>query len=549
MKKSRILSLLFALVLLISLPIVEADAATTFKDVKKGHWSEEESKRSLEAGIITGFEDGTLRPTVDLTREEAAIMLTRALELDTTNIEQVNYKDVDDKRYAYKYIAAVTKAKLMEGYNGEFFPTDSLTRQDMAVVMQRAFKLEGNGEVPFTDVKENYAYDAISALYANDITTGYANKTFKPKNAITREEFVVFLDRALNPDTTPEPTPTPEPTQTMADYLKEVYANEAALTSYEFEGSMNLGLVLPKTEITTEEDAAFAAMFAIFEDIDVNMTGAYQLDPMLFEANVAVTLKGDVNVTFDIPMIITEDKMWMKFPETPFLPLPEEMAGKYIEFDMAELSALSGQPAPTINVNLQTEFAIAIQDLFFDHFAEGFYKEVSKKEIGLENNSDVEKVVKFELTNETLVSFVDILFNKFMPEFVELLNTPGYAEALGITAEDLALMQEILPELSGFDLEEVNNFIKSSININELTQYDAIHKDKYILSSLANIDIEFLAGEESFGLKLAFDLNKSNVNKPVQITVPDPSQIVPFESLFEFDEDFYFVDEELELEI
>lgn len=549
MKKNGIFSLLFAIALLLSFPLVKADAATTFKDVENGHWSSEQSKRSFEAGIITGFEDGTFRPTVELTREEAAIMLSRALNLDTSNVEKVNYKDVDDKRYAYKYIAAVTEAKLMEGYNGEFFPTDSLTRQDMAVVIQRAFKLQGNGEVPFTDVTENYAYDAISALYANDITTGYADNTFKPKNNITREEFVVFIDRALNTNTTPEPT------QTMANYLKEVYANEAALTSYEFEGSMNLGLVLPKL---AEEDAELAAIFAMFEDIDVSMTGAYQLDPMLFKANVAVTLNGDFkelvgelgieSITIDIPMIMTEDKMWMKFPQTPFAPVPEEFAGKYIEFDMAELSALSGQPAPTMNMNLQTEFGIAIQSLFIDHFAKDFYKEVSKAEIGFGNNNDVEKVVKFELSNETLASFIDILFNKFMPDFIELLNTPGYAEALGLTAEDLALMQESLPELVGLDIEEMVSEINNFVKINELTQYDAIHKDKYILSTLANIDVEFVDGEESFGFKLAFDLNKLNVNKPVQIKIPDKSQVVPFESLFQFDEEFYY-DEEVESDI
>ena len=112
MKKSGIFSLIFALVLLLSFPLVNADAATIFKDVKNGHWSEEQINRSVELGIVKGYEDGTFRPTKALTREEAAIMLSKALELDTTDVGTVDYKDVSSDRFAYKYIAAVKKAKI-----------------------------------------------------------------------------------------------------------------------------------------------------------------------------------------------------------------------------------------------------------------------------------------------------------------------------------------------------------------------------------------------------------------------------------------------------
>lgn len=536
MKKSAILSLLFAFVLLLSLPLEKADAAKTFKDVSNNSPNARIVYEAVEAGIISGYPDGTFRPSNNVTRAQAAIMLTNALGLDKTKESSIDYKDVKKGSFAYEEIAAVTNASIMKGSNKNFNPNQPLTRGQMAIILTNAFDLEGNNKVSFKDVaKTNDIYYAIDALYTNKITKGYEDNTFRPATNTSRMHFVLFLHHALN-----DPTDT-----SMADYLKEVYANEASLASYEFEGNMNFGVVLPEI---AEEDAELGAIFSIFEDIDVSMTGAYQLDPMLFKANVAVTLKGDLNVTLNMPIIMTEDKMWMKFPDTPFLPVPEEIAGKYIEFDMAELSELSGQPVPTVNMDLQTEFAIAIQDLFFDHFAKDFYKEVSKAEVGFENNNDVEKVVKFELSERTLASFIDVLFNNFMPDFIELLSTPGYAEALGLTAEDLALMQEDLPELVGVNIEEMVSEINNFIKINDLTQYDVIHKDKYILSTIANIDVEMIDGEEPFGFKLSFDLNKSNVNKPVQIAIPDESQVVPFSELLKLEEEYYY-DEELELDI
>lgn len=544
MKKSKIFSLIFAFVLLLSLPIVNADAAVTFKDVKQGHWSEEQINRFVEKGIINGYGDGTFRPTKALTREEAAIMLSRTLELDTTNVEAVDYKDVSSDRNSYKNIAAVTNAELMQGYNGEFNPTAPLKRQDMALVIKKAFDLQGNGKVPFTDVtKENYAHDAIGALYSNGITTGYSINTFKPAESITREQFVVFLDRAL--------TQQEQATPSLASYLKEVYANEAKLSSYQFEGDMNFGVYLPAL---AEIDPMLPSLF---EDIEVKMTGSYQLDPLLMDGNVTVTLNADLSeiigephadgITMDMPFVMNAEKMWMKFPIGSGL-VPEEHEGKYIEFDMASLTDVTGQPVPTMDLDLQTEVALVFQNLFIDYFANGLYKEVDKAEIGLENNAEIDKVVKFELTNESLVPLIDVLIKKVMPDAIELLKDPETAEALGLTAEDVALLENLetmLPFILGTDLEssisEINNFVK----INELTQYDAIHKDKYILSTLMNLDIDLTMEDETMGLKMAMDFNKNNVNEPVQITIPDASETITMEEL----EQEFYIDEELDLDL
>lgn len=51
-----------------------------FKDVPDTHWAAKAIDELSEKGIIKGYEDGTFRPDESITRAEAAVMLSRAME-------------------------------------------------------------------------------------------------------------------------------------------------------------------------------------------------------------------------------------------------------------------------------------------------------------------------------------------------------------------------------------------------------------------------------------------------------------------------------------
>ncbi|PKC50792.1 hypothetical protein RhiirA1_485340 [Rhizophagus irregularis] len=182
---------------------------------------------------------------------------------------------------------------------------------------------------------------------------------------------------------------------------------------------MDLGLILPEID---EETPEVAAWFEVLKDVQIDITGAYQKDPMQFEADINITLKGDIQSTFTIPMVMTEEKMWIKLPNSPLLPLPEALKGKFIEFDLVELAELSGQPASTFDMELQTKLNADIINLFVDLLGKDFYKEIDLSTVTVPEGVDASKVIKFELTNETLKPFLDKVVNELLPQLLEILH-------------------------------------------------------------------------------------------------------------------------------
>lgn len=157
------------------------------------------TKYLYDRDVIAGYADGTYRPANTLKRIDAALLLVRSLKLDTSNIQDVNFVDVPKTYRFYKEVAAITNAGIISGkQNGTLFdPNAPLTRAEMAVILQKGFKLEGSAETPFTDVPEqSFAYNAISSLYANKITEGYGT-LYKPAETVTRIQYAIFLYRAL----------------------------------------------------------------------------------------------------------------------------------------------------------------------------------------------------------------------------------------------------------------------------------------------------------------------------------------------------------------
>lgn len=107
--------------------------------------------------------------------------------------------DVSEKSYGYNNIATVIDEGIFKGSNGYFHPDKTLTRAEMAAIINRSFLLEKKiAEVSFTDISSSHwAYQDIQALAANQITTGYEDNSFKPNQTITRAEFTVFMARVL----------------------------------------------------------------------------------------------------------------------------------------------------------------------------------------------------------------------------------------------------------------------------------------------------------------------------------------------------------------
>lgn len=176
-------------------------AKSKFKDVSDSYWALDEIAFLIERGVISGYADGTFRPGENITRGQAVIMISRALKLDASKYSNPGLKDVTEKSSYFLaakvlmgegILAEVVKEKQMQ-------PSKALTRGEMASILTRAYDLSGTYNEEFKDVdKSHFAYDDIKTLAANNITTGFGDKTFRPNKVITRVDFSVMLARTLD---------------------------------------------------------------------------------------------------------------------------------------------------------------------------------------------------------------------------------------------------------------------------------------------------------------------------------------------------------------
>ena len=168
----------------------------------------------VDKGVVSGYEDGTFKPHKDITREQVALMLSDALKLEApADLDKAlsNYKDVNKDYWYAKEIAAVTEAGIFEGDDGSFLPKDSISRQQMASTIARAFALKAtDSDVDLADldkVSESHLSNVI-ALAQHEVVKGEPGKDgnfyFSAYKNLSRVQFSMMLDRAMHVNATIE---------------------------------------------------------------------------------------------------------------------------------------------------------------------------------------------------------------------------------------------------------------------------------------------------------------------------------------------------------
>jgi competence protein ComEC len=197
LKKSLAFSLSFILAFGILTPFAQA---ASFKDVQTSYRFYNEISFLSDLEYISGYTDGKFGPEDKVTRAAAAAIIGRALELDGTKRKTI-FKDVSSTNFASGYIDSAVEAGIISGFpDGTFKPGQTVTRGQLAIFLARAFELTESTTVNFKDVsKTAAAYPFIGKILAAEITAGYPDNTYRPNVAVTRAQFAAFMARALNP--------------------------------------------------------------------------------------------------------------------------------------------------------------------------------------------------------------------------------------------------------------------------------------------------------------------------------------------------------------
>ena len=166
-------------------------------DIDK-HWASENIKYVYENKLMNGYEDGTFAPEGKITRAEFAAVITRLLELEEAPDKASGFSDAAN-HWAKGYIGALSSRGIVSGVSEtEFAPGANITREQIALILFRALELEkGNTGDKYADDGNisPWAYDAVYAVYASGLMKGDTNGNFSPKASATRAEVATILYR------------------------------------------------------------------------------------------------------------------------------------------------------------------------------------------------------------------------------------------------------------------------------------------------------------------------------------------------------------------
>ncbi|MBN1460052.1 MAG: CIA30 family protein [Armatimonadetes bacterium] len=118
----------------------------TFPDVATDHWAFPYVEYAVAAEVVGGYEDGLYHPEAEVNRGQMAVFVARAkswvgIEDDMTTALEL-FPDVPAGFWAGTAIEACVENDVVRGYDdGYYRPDVTVTRDQMAVYIQRAFEL------------------------------------------------------------------------------------------------------------------------------------------------------------------------------------------------------------------------------------------------------------------------------------------------------------------------------------------------------------------------------------------------------------------------
>lgn len=194
----------------------------TFPDVPVGYWVDVPTSLLAMQNVITGYPDGTFRPTGNITRAEmctllmktvdqitgygaaargtleAALATREAAALLARTTAAVKFKDVSAKHWAAGFIDKAARLGVVKGYPGNVFkPNGKITRAEgLAMIARFAGISEEAYENQFLDLSTyHWAAKIVAGAYKAGLLEFLKGKSFEANKLLLREETVEMIYR------------------------------------------------------------------------------------------------------------------------------------------------------------------------------------------------------------------------------------------------------------------------------------------------------------------------------------------------------------------
>ncbi len=150
---------------------------------------------------IIGDDLGNFNPRKNITRGEAAAIFFRLLTEEARDrfyTKVTNYSDVDSTLWSASAIGTLANAGILTGYpDGTFKPEGKITRAEFATIVKKFYSIVNDTKAEFTDISGHWAEKSIDAIASKNWINGYEDNTYRPDNYIVRSEAVAIVNRML----------------------------------------------------------------------------------------------------------------------------------------------------------------------------------------------------------------------------------------------------------------------------------------------------------------------------------------------------------------
>lgn len=188
----------------LSIFVVMRDAALPFTDVADTAWYADAVQYVYENGLMTGVSESEFAPDGTATRGQIVTILWRLAGSPVVNYA-MRYADADEGAWYGEAVRWAASTGVVTGYSeSSFGPNDAITREQLAAILYRYVKTQGQGftgmwyfPLRYDDAASisSWADEAMHWCVMKGLLNGTSETTLSPQLTATRAQLAAILQR------------------------------------------------------------------------------------------------------------------------------------------------------------------------------------------------------------------------------------------------------------------------------------------------------------------------------------------------------------------
>ena len=180
----------------------------SFTDVPSTHWAKSAIDTLASKFLLNGITDTTFAPDRAVTRAEFTTMLVKAMGIVPADASSTVFTDIGAQDWYASAILAANTLGLVDGFEDHSFqPNATITREQMAVMLSRALSLTKLAQtvkpaatLGFTDAASvsSWAEVSIRLATAAGLLSGNPDGSYRPQGVATRAEAATVFYNLLH---------------------------------------------------------------------------------------------------------------------------------------------------------------------------------------------------------------------------------------------------------------------------------------------------------------------------------------------------------------